>query len=344
MLPLCDGSCKWYMRLKRVWYARCAVFKCGMAGCAAGLLVGVSVPREYSVVAKMAPEGLRYRAGSGVIEFARMEGLNIHEKDRLDGISFDLFPEVVASAPFLLGLQRVAVFPSATALPVSLRTYLSEKRETPWWRVPFAVFRKLTAWCWRPEDAIVAGEAEYLHELRSRLEVRVDGKSGLISVSVRMRDAAVAACVADSVLAGLSRYVTDYRTGRARARLETTERLYRQAGTEYYEMSFRCAAFRDRHRNPATRRVEAEAERLDHEAEIAKTAYANLSLYVNQLRISLQQQTPCYTVIEPPLAANARVSPRLLLLASGIALAFATVRALLLLFGIPVRKSPRRLT
>lgn len=289
------------------------MLKWAAAGCLVGILAGIGMPCEYTVVTKMAPEGLRYRSGSGVIEFAQISGFEMADEDRVNGISFGLFPEVVASTPFLMDLRNVPVVPVAGEPPVLLGAYLKERVRIAWWSVPLRFFQKLIVRGGGRQS--LSGDPDYAEALRARLGVKVDAKSGLISVAVRMQSPEVAAQVASAALRRLSDYITEYRTGQVRRRLETAERLCRQARERYYDASFRWAAFLDTHRCRATQRVKAESERLEREAELAESFYANQSLLVNGIRIELQRQTPCYTVIEPPLAVNAVVSPSLFRLA-----------------------------
>lgn len=265
-----------------------------LAGAVTAAAVVAGLPDEYRSEATMAPEGLTYKSGGGVIEFALLSGFESAVRDRVDGINFPLFPEVAGSAPFLSELRDMEPLPG-----VRLEEYLLDRPSGLRWTVPFA---RLFRFSGRETDApgdTALRRNDYLEAARERIGVGIRKESGLIVVSVRMPDAAAAARVARKVMDGLVRYMIRYRTEKARRELDIATGLLAEARGRYEAAALALALHLDRNRCSAGEVARSRAEQLRREKETASDAYMRLALAENEARIRCQQQTPCLTVIEP---------------------------------------------
>ena len=73
---------------------------CGVAA-VVGLVIGFSIPKEYTVTSKLAPEVVDKRSG-GLSSLASMAGINLGSMSTSDAVSPDLYPEIVSSTPFVI--------------------------------------------------------------------------------------------------------------------------------------------------------------------------------------------------------------------------------------------------
>ena len=80
------------------------------AGIAAvlGIIIAFSIPKQYTVSSKMAPEIVTKTSGS-VASIASMLGANISNMTTNDAVYPDLYPEIVASTPFVTELFSMPV-------------------------------------------------------------------------------------------------------------------------------------------------------------------------------------------------------------------------------------------
>ena len=92
----------------KVWNERKLVFKvCGIAA-VIGLIVGFSIPKEYTSTIVIAPESSSAKSGGGLSSLAAMAGISMN-MNTADAIYPDLYPQIVGSVPFLTDLFEIPV-------------------------------------------------------------------------------------------------------------------------------------------------------------------------------------------------------------------------------------------
>ena len=84
---------------KTLWANKLKIIKYGAVGFLIGVVVAYSIPKEFSSVAKFAPENdTKNMSGSmgSLASLVGMGNMNLNE-----GISDNLYPEIISSTPFL---------------------------------------------------------------------------------------------------------------------------------------------------------------------------------------------------------------------------------------------------
>ena len=123
-----------------------------------------------------------------------------------------------------------------------------------------------------------------------------------------MQDPVISARVTDNVVEKLKKYITNYRTQKAKKDLEFTEKVLREAQDAYYKAQQTYAAFEDGNKNIVSASYRTELERLKNEMTLTFNVYNTLAQKQEQDKLRVQEQTPVYTIIEPasvPLKASA---------------------------------------
>ena len=92
--------------LAKLWKSRRLIIKWGIIGAVVGLIAGFSIPKTYRVSAMLAPE-TQQRVGSGVSSIASMMGVSLDNS--MDAIDYEMYPDVIASTPFLFGEKAISV-------------------------------------------------------------------------------------------------------------------------------------------------------------------------------------------------------------------------------------------
>ena len=129
----------------KVWAERKWVIKmCGIAA-VVGIIVAFSIPREYSTTVKLAPESAG-KSGGGMSSLAAMVGINLSSGSSGDALSPDLYPDIVASTPFLIDLFNVRVQDQKSRIDTTLYTYLEEHQRAPWWSAILSAPMKALGW------------------------------------------------------------------------------------------------------------------------------------------------------------------------------------------------------
>ena len=94
---------------KKLWDKRRFISKYAIIAAVVGLIVGFSIPREYTSGAKMAPEGLKNTSGSNLAGLAALAGFDLSSGENMEGINLTLYTDVEHSSAFLFELSEFPV-------------------------------------------------------------------------------------------------------------------------------------------------------------------------------------------------------------------------------------------
>ncbi len=333
---------------RKVWAGRRTVLRwCGYAVVFA-LVVGFSIPKEYTSVATLAPETSDGKSAlSGLGALAGLAGINMGGLNgSSDAVYPDLYPDIVASLPFLTELFDVRVVGDKGAMQTTLFDYMHDEIRMPWWRglfrLPFRAIGWIGSLARGDEDGESQGvdpfrltkeQERVVRALERRIGATVDKKTSLIALSVTMQDPEIAAMLTDTVMYNLQKYVTEYRTNKARHDLKFTQQLFDEAQQNYYAAQQRYARYMDANQNIVLRSVRTEQERLQNETDLAYNLYNQMAQQLQLARAKVQESTPVYVVVQPstvPLRASA---PSKILILIGCVFLAGAAAVVWILFG-----------
>lgn len=168
----------------------------------------------------------------------------------------------------------------------------------------------------------------------------VDKKTGIVTLTVTMRDPVVAADVANRMTQLLNEFNLRRRQSSSRAQREFSERRLAQAEGELRAAEARQLSFAQSNRlisqSPS---LQVAAARLDREVRLKQEVVMNLTKAVEDSRIAEVRDTPVLTVIDRAVPPDRKSSPRRALLgAIGVALGLLASAAFV--FVSAVRRSP----
>jgi len=174
----------------------------------------------------------------------------------------------------------------------------------------------------------------------SRIKAEIKkGAVNLLMITVNMNDPVVAREVAGFVVTTLTRYVIDYRTRKVKNDRTFIEGLHAEAEIKYKRAQQNLASFRDRNQNVVQASVLAEGENLKSEYNLAFNTYNSLSQLLEQAKINVQENTPVFTMIEPPtdaIKASSKSNTILIMIFLGILAGVGIV------FGRPALRNFRK--
>ena len=305
----------------KVWAERRLVLKwCGVAVVVA-LIVGFSIPKEYTTTVMLAPEvegGSRSLGGLSAL--AGMAGINMNAGESSDALYPDLYPDIVSSVGFTTELFPVSVEDEEGELKTTLYNYLKEEQRSPWWSAilsfPFKCIGWITSLFQDEEEKVGQGidpfrltedETDVVKILNERISVSVDKKTSVITLSVTMQDPLISATMTDTVMQKLQNYITEYRTNKARHDLDFTQKLYDEAQKKYYVAQQAYADYVDMNQNISLRSVQTRQERLQNEMNLAYNLYNQTAQQLQLAKAKVQENTPVYTIVQAatvPLKAS----------------------------------------
>lgn len=318
--------------IKKVWDGRKLVLKsCGWA-VLIGLVVGFSIPKEYTANVTLAPEttaGGKSMSG-GLSALAGMAGINLGASQTADALSPELYPDIVKSIPFSIEMFDIKVTDEDGELNTTVYDYLKEHQKKAWWSYVTSAPFKVLGWVMKTikgekeETAtdtvnpfkLTKDQSEIISALGKRIAVQVDKKTSVIKISVTMQDPLIAATLTNEVMEKLQDYITEYRTNKARKDLEYTQKLYEENMQSYHEAQQEYAAYMDRNQNVSLRSAQTQQERLKNEMELAFNVYNQTAQQLQVAKAKVQEDTPVYTVVEAasvPLRASKPSKPMILI-------------------------------
>ena len=319
-----------------------------LIGAVIGLVVAFSIPREYTTDVKLAPElGNGQKVSGSLGAMAAMVGIGNAAQGGSDAVNPTLYPDVVSSVPFLVGLFNVPVEEIKGEKAIPLKEYMEDDLRSPWWSVimglPFKLIGMLTSNdeeddLNKPTDTFHLTKSEDLivKALQTRINASVDTKTSVITISVMMQDPLISATLADTVVNRLQEYITDYRTNKARQDLKYAELLNDEAKENYYKAQQKYADYLDRNNGLILHSAQTTRERLQNEATLAFNLYNQTAQQLQMAKAKVQENTPVYATVTPATVPIKPTSPRKpLILVGFVFLAFVACSAWIL-YGKPL--------
>lgn len=334
----------------KLWAQRKRLIKWSLIGAVIGLVVAFSIPKEYDATVKLAPETSGAKGASGGLAgLAAMAGIGGLSQSGADAVYPTLYPDVVSSVPFVISLFDVPVENIDGDNKTTVRVFLEDDTKAPWWGVVMQLPGKLIGLLrgGDKEDeadakdhntnafSLTSKEDLLVKAINQRVSASVDTKTSVVTISVKMQDPMVAALLADTVVARLQDFVTDYRTNKARKDLEYINTLNEEAKQNYYEAQEKLARYQDRNQGLVLRSAETTKERLENDAQLAFSLYNQTSQQLQAAKAKVQEITPVYTTITPATVPVRASSPKKVFILIGFTfLAFVACSAWIL-FGKP---------
>lgn len=299
----------WMEILRKIIAIRKTLYKAAGVGVVLGIIIALSIPKQYTVTVTLSPEMSGDKAGGGLASLAS-SFLGGGASSSPDALNATLAPDIVASTPFILELFNTRVQTLDGKLDTTLVAYLDEQKQ-PWWGyikaapgMAIGAIKSLFA-----EEADTASvlnpfqltkkESEKVEGLRKILTADVDNKTAMTTISVTLQDPKVTAIVADSVVGKLQQYIIDYRIKKAKEDCAYLEQLYKERQQEYYEAQSKYAHYFDSNRNIAFQSVRAEQERLQNDMNLAYQVYSQVAQQLQVARAKIQEEKPVFAVLEP---------------------------------------------
>lgn len=323
--------------LRTLWNGKKTVYRTIAVFTVIGLLIAFISVEEYTSNVRVLPEsetGLSLGALGGI---AQQFGFSAAPNTSTEMISVNAYPAIINSNIFLNELMQYEVALPNSSERVSLKQYVNEYQSGSIVRFiirfPFIVKK----WIYGiggeniTEMNLTEGDSEKLNRLltmsqedwetlrqiRERIFMSTDSETGVITISVKLQDAVIAATVADEVVQKLSEYVIEKRTEKARRELIFIENRFEEAKSNFESIQKELAEFNDQNRGQLTALARTEEQMLQSRYNLNFNLYNSMAERLEQARIKLQEETPVINIIEPAAIPDQRSEPnRILILIS----------------------------
>lgn len=300
--------------LRKIIGIRKTIYKAAGIGLVIGIIIAISIPKQYTVDVTLSPEMGSSKGGGLSGLAASFLGDGVSKGDGTDALNASLSADIVSSTPFLLELSTMKVTTSKDQ-NLTLNTYLDEE-SSPWWcyiiGLPGMVIGGVKSLFTEEENIVSSSDRavrstielskkdwEKIRALKRMIIASVDKKTSMTTVSVTLQNPKVAAIVADSVVRKLQEFIIDYRTSKAKEDCLYLEKLFKERQQEYYLAQRKYADYMDTHENIILQRVRTEQERLQNDMSLAYQVYSQVANQLQVARAKVQEEKPVFAVLEP---------------------------------------------
>lgn len=326
------------------------ILKWAAVAAVAGIVIAISIPDSYSVTAKMVPERAVRQTGSNVSALASMAGINLGASATSDAFSPDLYPLIITSNPFVTDLFSIPVEYQAGKERMSsdYYTYMRDSFREPWWKGAMRLPAKLSSWVksifkGKPNPVVgyenldlsrlTSEQSRVASRIRNSLSLKVDKNTNVVTLTVEAQDSRVAAKIAQEVVDRLKAYLVDYRTEKSRLNLQYYTKLYEEYREKYFSSQQRYASYVDSHQGVVLQRVRTEQERLQNEMNLNYQLYNSCAQQLQAAQAKVQEETPVFTMINPPVVPLRPAAPSRGLIIFALAFLGAVMACFWILLG-----------
>jgi hypothetical protein len=301
--------------LHRIIAVRKTIYKAAGVGMVMGIIIAISIPKQYTVKVTLSPEMGNSKGSSGLAGLAAsfLGSGSVIGGDGSDALNAALSSDIVSSTPFLLELLNMKVLIPKENIK-TLEAYLDEQ-SSPWWNyiigIPGIVIEGIKSLFVDTDNPIIdrslqKGTIELTREerdkiifLRKNIVATMDKKTAITGISVTLQNPKVAAIVADSVVCKLQELIISYRTSKSKEDCAYLEKLFKERQEEYYAMQKKYADYVDTHDNLILQSVRTEQERLQNDMNLAYQVYSQVANQLQVAKAKVQEEKPVFAVVEP---------------------------------------------
>ena len=281
-------------------------------------IYAISLPNYYGCQVKLAPElGTAARGGGGLANLASSFGFNLGSAQQgADAINPTLYPDLMNSVDFKTSLFAVPVKREEDQKSFTYYDYLMNEQKAPWWSQGMKAFFGLFGT--QEEDSVAKvnpfkltkKQAAIMKDINQNVVCDVDKKTMVITINVTDQDPLICATMADSVKTRLQKFITDYRTSKARVDLEYNKKLYKEARAKYEQARDRYAAYSDAHRAVTSQAGQTKQADLQNEMDMQQQIYQQVVAQLQQAEMRVQQETPAFTPLQSATVPVRKTGPK----------------------------------
>ena len=307
-----------------------------------GVIVALGRTKFYTAEVILAPEMSSGGLGmaDNIMDMASSFGFDIGGKSSVDAIYPEIYPTLMSSNDFIIQLLDVPVTLKDNETTKSYKSHLLQDGSIPFWSYPMMWIKSLFK---KKEDTqgktgidpfrLTQNEEDLIAGIRGATSCVVDKKTSLITISVTDQDAQVAAIMADTLQRRLQKYITNYRTQKARIDVVYYSKLFEESKNQYKKAQEQYTSFADSNADMKLQSFISKREELQNEMELKYRLYSQVATQLQSSHAKVQERTPSFIVIQASTVPNRSSStPRSFTVLMFIALGIAA-DALWILYG-----------
>lgn len=287
-------------------------------------IYSLSLPNYYNCTVKLSPEMSSSKSStSGLAALASSFGVNLGTGGvGTEALFPTLYPDLINSTDFKTSLFPVLVTIEGNKedgeldRTMSYYDYLSKNQKAPWWsnakKAFFSLFKD------EKEDEVVKVDPFRLTKAQDlivkaidkNVVCDVDKKTMVITINVTDQNPVIAANMADTVKTRLQKFITDYRTSKARVDLEYNKKICAETKARYERARQRYAEFADANQDIILQTVRQRQTDLENEMQLQYNAYTQVAAQLLAAEAKVQEETPAFTTLQSATVPVKKTGPK----------------------------------
>ena len=289
----------------------------------------LSLPNYYSCTVKLSPElSGGSSSKSSLASLASSFGVNLGAAmgNSTEALFPTLYPDLMNSVDFKTALFEVPVTiegdeeKGEKSRTMSYYDYLENEQKKTWWSESVGGTIKFIVGLFKDEDdekgakvdpfRLTKEQSKIVETIDKKVVCDVDKKTMVITINVTDQDPVICAKMADSVKTRLQKFITDYRTSKARVDLEYNKKLYGETKARYEEARIRYARFSDSNRDVRSLSSQTKQAELQNEMQMQQTIYQQVVAQLQQAEMKVQEETPAFTTLQSATVPVKKAGPK----------------------------------
>ena len=284
-------------------------------------IYALSLPNYYNCTVKLSPEMSGSNSNSGgLAAIASSFGVNLGKSGiGTEALFPTLYPDLMNSVDFKTSLFSVPVtIEGDKEKGEKDRTfcyydYLNNEQKSPWWS---SAIKGLLSLFGSEEESdkvdpfrLTEKQADIVKAIDKNIICSVDKKTMVITINVTDQDAVIAAKMADTVKTRLQKFITDYRTSKARVDLEYNQKIAAETKARYEKARQKYAEFADANQDIILQTVRQRQTELENEMQLQYNAYTQVAAQLLAAEAKVQENTPAFTTLQSATVPVRKTGP-----------------------------------
>ena len=284
-------------------------------------IYALSLPNFYNCTVKLSPEMSGSKSTSGLASLASSFGVNLGTSGvGTEALFPTLYPDLMNSVDFKTSLFDVPVTiegkDGEKDRTMPYYDYLKDEQKSPWWSAAikgvFSIFKSQTSKVKEKVNPfrLTKQQANIVKAIDRNVVCDVDKKTMVITISVTDQNAVIAANMADTVKTRLQKFITDYRTSKARVDLEYNKKITAETKARYEKARQKYAEFMDSNQDIILQTVRQKQTDLENEMQLQYNAYTQVASQLLAAEAKVQQETPAFTTLQSATVPVLKAGPK----------------------------------
>ena len=282
----------------------------------------LAIPNYYTVTVKLSPElSSSSSKKSSLANLASTFGVNLGTgvTSSTEALFPTLYPDLMNSVGFKTSLFPVLVHKIDSTRTMTYYDYLKNEQQVPWWNSAVGGVFKAIGSLFGKEEEVIPSKIDPFRLTKEQTDIvknaselivcDVDKKTMVITITVTDQDPWIAATMADSVKTRLQKFITDYRTQKARVDLEFQKKLYAEAKRDYDRAAARFSGYSDSNQRTFLQRVNTQKDKYQNEMLLQQQAYAQVAAQLKAAEAKVQEDTPAFTTLQSATVPVKKTGP-----------------------------------